>query len=314
MKKSKVPPVVAAVVASTCLSARFTSAEPALTIYNRNFAVVRDTIPLNLQRGVNQVRVSDVTSGLEPDSVVLRDPSGKRALQILEQNYRADPVTQQRLLALYEGKTIDFLVPGASGNSETIRGKIIRSGYVPAVPGSSSYGGYDGGGVGQPLVEVDGKLRFQLPGLPLFPDIGDDTILKPMLQWTLQSEQPGPLQAELAYITRGMSWQADYNIVAPENGDLLELVAWVTLNNRSGKTFNNARIKLMAGDISKIQQDSSYDRLGRFFANSNDTHRMFIRHLSLKKHSMSIICIRSLDRVLCVTAKPSRLSSHVLSA
>jgi hypothetical protein len=272
MKKSKVPPVVAAVVASTCLSARFTSAEPALTIYNRNFAVVRDTIPLNLQRGVNQVRVSDVTSGLEPDSVVLRDPSGKRALQILEQNYRADPVTQQRLLALYEGKTIDFLVPGASGNSETIRGKIIRSGYVPAVPGSSSYGGYDGGGgVGQPLVEVDGKLRFQLPGLPLFPDIGDDTILKPMLQWTLQSEQPGPLQAELAYITRGMSWQADYNIVAPENGDLLELVAWVTLNNRSGKTFNNARIKLMAGDISKIQQDSSYDRLGRFFANSNAT-------------------------------------------
>jgi hypothetical protein len=261
MKKFNVARIIAGAVVSTCFVARLTSAEPALTIYNQNFAVVRDTVALNLQRGVNQVRVSEVTSGLEPESVVLRDPSGKRSLQILEQNYRADPITQQRLLALYEGKTIDFLVPTATGNPETIRGKIIRSGYVPPVPGASPYSGYDSGGVGQPLVEVDGKLRFQLPGTPLFPDLGDDTILKPILQWTLQSEQPGPLQAELAYITRGMWWQADYNIVAPENGDLLDLVAWVTLSNRSGKTFDNARIKLMAGDVSKIQRPNPYDQL-----------------------------------------------------
>jgi hypothetical protein len=92
--------------------------------------------------------------------------------------------------------------------------------------------------------------------------LGDDTILKPMLQWTLQSDQPGPLQAELAYITRGMSWEADYNIVAPENGDLLDIVAWVTLSNRSGKTFNDARIKLMAGDVNKVQPAGLYASRG----------------------------------------------------
>src|SRR5664279_3249035 len=84
------------------------SAEPALTIYNQDFAVVRDTVPLDLKSGVNNVRYADATARVEPDSVILRDPAGKHALQIWEQNYRNDPVTQELLLSLFAGKTIDF--------------------------------------------------------------------------------------------------------------------------------------------------------------------------------------------------------------
>ena len=83
---------------------------PALTIYNQNFAVVRDTVPLDLKPGVNDVRFSETTAHLEPDSVILRDPQGKANLQILEQNYRNDPISQDLLLSFFEGKTIDFLV------------------------------------------------------------------------------------------------------------------------------------------------------------------------------------------------------------
>ena len=83
-------------------------AQPALTIYNQNFAVVRDTVPLDLQAGVNKVRYTDATAQVEADSVILRDPSGGHSLQILEQNYRNDPVSQELLLSLFEGKTIDF--------------------------------------------------------------------------------------------------------------------------------------------------------------------------------------------------------------
>lgn len=82
---------------------------PGLTIYNQNFAVVRDTIPLDLKAGVNEVTFDGATVQLEPDSMVLRDPSGN-PLQILEQNYRNDPVTQQLLLSIFEGKEIDFYV------------------------------------------------------------------------------------------------------------------------------------------------------------------------------------------------------------
>ncbi len=97
---------------------RHGAAEPALTIYNQNFAVVRDTIPLELKPGVNEVSFSDTTAHLEPDSVILRDPAGKVKLQVLEQNYRNDPVSQELLLSLFEGKSIDFLVKRETGQPD----------------------------------------------------------------------------------------------------------------------------------------------------------------------------------------------------
>src|SRR5438046_1678183 len=85
-------------------------APPSLTIYNQDFAVVRQELPLDLKSGENQVNVSDITMHVEPDSVILRDPAGKHNLQVLEQNYRADPISESLLLSLYEGKTIDLEV------------------------------------------------------------------------------------------------------------------------------------------------------------------------------------------------------------
>ncbi|MGD0744230.1 MAG: hypothetical protein ABSA45_03655 [Verrucomicrobiota bacterium] len=226
------------------LAPAIVTAEPALTIYNQNFAVVRDTVPLDLQSGVNSVRCNGATAQVEPDSVILRDPNGKHSLQILEQNYRNDPVTQPLLLSLLEGKTIDFEILRIKDNTqvrELVPGKIIRSGYVP------------GGNPEQPIIEVNGKVQFSLPGQPLFPDLGDDTVLKPALNWLLQSDKPGKFDAEVGYVTGGFDWSASYNLVSPEKGDNVDLVGWITMNNHSGKTFENAKIKLMAGDVNKIQ-------------------------------------------------------------
>jgi hypothetical protein len=219
-------------------------AQPALTIYNQNFAVVRDTVPLDLKAGANLVTYAGATAQVEPDSVILRDPAGKHSLQILEQNYRNDPVSQELLLSLFEGTNIDFQNIRTKDNTQTrevISGKIIRSGYVP------------GGDAQQPIIEVDGKLQFSLPGQPLFPDLGSDTILKPAFNWLLQSDQPGAFDAEVGYVTGGFDWSASYNLVSLEKGDLVDLVGWITMNNNSGKTFEDAKIKLMAGDVNKIQ-------------------------------------------------------------
>ena len=83
---------------------------PALTIYNQNFAVIRQPLHLELHPGVNEIHFTETTSFLEPDSVMLRDPLGRRQLQVLEQNFRNDPVSQELLLSMYEGKTIQFRV------------------------------------------------------------------------------------------------------------------------------------------------------------------------------------------------------------
>ncbi len=220
------------------------SAEPALTIYNQNFAVVRDTVPLDLQAGANTVRFAGATAQVEPDSVILRDPAGRHSLQILEQNYRNDPVSEPLLLSLFEGKTIDFEKLRMKDNTETrelIPGKIVRSGYIP------------GGEAQQPIIEVNSKLQFSLPGTPLFPDLGDDTVLKPAFNWLLQSDKPGKFDAEVGYVTEGFEWNASYNLVSEEKGDNADLVAWITMKNESGKTFEDAKIQLMAGDVNKIQ-------------------------------------------------------------
>ena len=210
------------------------ASQPSLTIYNQNFAVVRQNVPLDLKAGTTQVHFADATGQIEPDSVILRDPGG-RPLQVLEQNYRNDPISQQLLLSLFEGKTIDFRY-----NDKIIKGKIIRGGYVP------------GGSYTQPIIEVDGLLQFQLPGEPLFPALGNDTILKPTLDWSLQTDHDIHSTGELSYVTGGFNWHADYNFVIPPKGDVADLVGWITMSNQSGKTFENARIMLMAGDVNKI--------------------------------------------------------------
>ncbi|NQT21549.1 MAG: hypothetical protein HQ592_17725, partial [Planctomycetes bacterium] len=153
------------------------AAGPSLTIYNQDFAVVRDTVELDLEQGINKVAFAETTAFLEPDSVILRDPAGKWALQVLEQNYRADPVSQELLLSLYEGKIIDFEIRRGD-QIETVRGKIIRSDYVPGQPGRSRQRARPRT---NPIIELAGKLRFGLPGTPIFPALADDTILKPTL-------------------------------------------------------------------------------------------------------------------------------------
>ena len=228
------------------------AASPSLTIYNQNFAVVREIVPLQLHAGENQVSFENVTSFLEPSSVMLRDPNGQVHLNILEQNYRTDVASQQNLLHAYEGKEIEF-----QNATQIVRGRIIRAGAP--VYGNGCYGncGYSG----EVIVEVDGKIQFGLPGTPIFPALQNEALLNPALNWLLQSDRSAPVKAEISYITGGLTWEASYNVVAPENGDLVDMVGWITLQNHSGHTFGNARLQLMAGDVNKLAPSMEMDRL-----------------------------------------------------
>ena len=216
------------------------AADPALTIYNGGYAVVRETMPVDLKAGLNQVSFAGATARVEADSVILRDVAGKAEFQILEQSYRNDPVSQAMLLSLFEGKTLEFVRHEANKPDRIIPGKVVRSGYVP------------GGHFVEPIVEVEGMLQFSLPGEPRFPSLGDDNVLKPTLNWKLNSASSGRISAEVAYLSKGFTWEASYNLVATDQSDLLDVVGWVTMNNQSGMTFADAKLKLMAGDVHRV--------------------------------------------------------------
>ena len=223
--------------------AAFAATGPQVTIYNDGFATVKEDRTLSLAEGVSEVRVTDMSRMLEPDSVMLRelskDPFG---VKILEQSFINDPLTEGLLLYQMEGKTLRFEEKREDGTVKEHVGKLIRSGYVP------------GGGSEQPIVEEEGAVRFSLPGQPVFEGIDPNAFLKPSLVWQIASKKAGECPIEVAYVTAGMSWEATYSLVAPAEGsDEFDLSGWISLRNNTGKTFENTDIKLIAGDVQKVQ-------------------------------------------------------------
>jgi hypothetical protein len=236
-----------------------------LTIYNGNFAVVKERRSFDLKSGENEVRVSDLSAHLEPDSVVLRDLKQPGSIRILEQNYESDPLSEGLLLRKSEGKILDFEIDLGGGTKKIVQGRILRSGYVPHPAAFQRYGQpyYQEqmamtNAAGQPIVEVDGKIMFGLPGKPIFDALDPKGFLKPTLLWRLWTDQPGPHQTEFSYMTGGMRWEATYNAVAAEKGNSLDLIGWVTLENMCGKDFEDASVKLMAGDVARAPQEGIY--------------------------------------------------------
>lgn len=187
--------VVVLVVLCASAWCQQSSSAPSLTIYNQDFAVVRENLPLTLKAGINDVSFDRATSFLEPDSVVLRDPAGKVRLGILEQNYRTDVASQYNLLHAYEGKDLDFQI----GPGQIVHGRVIRAGST--CNGSGCYYANGGGYTSEPIIEVDGKIEFGLPGKPIFPALQNESLLKPALNWMLQSDRNADLNAEINYVT-----------------------------------------------------------------------------------------------------------------
>jgi hypothetical protein len=224
-------------------------AGPAITVYNQNFGVVRDLVPLDLPAGISEASYSGVTAHLEPESVVLRDPTGQVQLSVVEQSYRGDPVDQMRLLQMFEGQIIDFSKT-LHDEEVIIEGRVIRAPKL--VMATNPHGGQFQKTL-EPIIEVDGQLMTRLPGEPLFPSLGDDSILEPTLSWKLYTKEAAALDAQLSYLTDGMSWKSDYNLVLPEEGDVVTLTGWVSIENNTGTSFQDAKIKLIAGDVNKVQ-------------------------------------------------------------
>jgi hypothetical protein len=254
-------------LAVAVLAASTLGAQTQLTVYNQNFATVKEKRSLELAKGANEVRVTDITAHLEPESVVLRALGRPDSIQILEQNYESDPLSEGLLLRKSEGKVLDFeITVPQTGEKKIVKGRILRSGYVPHTSAFQRYGRQyqvsqmayaSPQGGGQPIVEVDGKIQFGLPGKAIFDALDPKAFLKPTLLWRLWSAEGGKREVEFSYLTGGMRWEANYNAVAPEKGDRFDIIGWVTLENMSGKDFENASVKLMAGDVARVAPEGA---------------------------------------------------------
>jgi hypothetical protein len=209
-----------------------------LTIYNQGSALVQDRRTFALQAGSNQIDFTDVASGIDATSVTFSSLTDPEGTVVLEQNYVYDLVDSFALLNRY----LDQIIEVIATDGTTYRGQLL-SGRGELILRTDD---------GQVIVIGADSIRdIRFPNLP------GGLITRPTLRWLLQSAAGGQQQVELTYLTSGVSWMADYNVLLGADDSSLDLNGWITLTNTSGTAYTGAQVKLVAGDVNRLPDPTS---------------------------------------------------------
>lgn len=221
-----------------------------LTVYNQGFALVKEQRSLSLKNGTQTVSIEDVAALIETNSVGIRSLSFPGSFSVLEQNYQYDLISPTAILNKAVGQKITFNRVLPDGRKERLEGILLSA--PTAVVGNAN-GGSSMTWNGMVIQLNSGGILLNPSGEIEVSSVPDGLISKPTLQWLIDSKRAGSNEIELSYITRGMSWKADYVLSLDKEGRIGDLKGWVTLTNNSGATFKNARLKLLAGDVFRQQ-------------------------------------------------------------
>ena len=211
------------------------SKDVAITVYNQNRALVREQRQLNIQSGVSTISFSDVAARIDPTSVHFKSITAADKLNILEQNFEYDLVSADKILEKYVDESIQLI---------TTEGDVY-SGTLLSASGSDIVLGDRDGGI--KIIKGQSVQYFDFPELP------DGLITRPTLVWLIRNSGPETHKTEISYMTSGVDWHAEYVAVTDSKDKNLDLSGWVSVNNRSGATYEQAKIKLVAGDVNVVQ-------------------------------------------------------------
>ncbi len=201
-----------------------------LAVYNQNLALVRDIRTLDLSEGLNEIRFVDVAALIDPTSVSFRSLSDPEGTSVLEQNYEYDIVGSMKLLSKY----VDQEISVVTGDGQKYEGTLLSGAgdvILEAADGTIT------------VLKLEQIKEFTFPALP------EGLITRPTLVWRLSSVEGGSQDVEVTYLTEGINWRANYIVVLADDEQSIDLDGWVTLENRSGTSYEDAKLKLIAGDI-----------------------------------------------------------------
>jgi len=212
------------------------SQDVSLTVYNQNRALVREVRPMTMNPGTSVVSFTDVAALIDPTSVHFKSTTTQDKLSVLEQNYEYDLVGPQKILEKYVDQDIRLV----TDKGEIMSGKLLSASSEDVVVQD------DKGGIR--IVKGKSIQNFDFPKLP------DGLITKPTLVWQIENTGPKNQNVEVSYLTSGINWHAEYVAVADPLDKQIGLSGWVSIENRSGSTYKNAKLKLVAGDVNVVQE------------------------------------------------------------
>jgi len=211
-----------------------------VTIYNVNLGLVKDQRLISLPQGVGELRFMDVAAQIIPTSVHIKSVVDPASLQVLEQNYEYDLLNPQKLLDKYVGKEVKLYTK----NPYTEREEILTATLL------SNNGG--------PIFKIGDEITFGHPGRIIFPGVPENLISKPTLVWLIDNRLKEKQKVEASYLTNGINWRADYVVILNDKDTKADLSGWVTIDNKSGAAYKDAKIKLVAGDVNRVRDEPEY--------------------------------------------------------
>jgi hypothetical protein len=200
------------------------------------YGVVRETRPIDLKDGQNEVRFSDVASGIDPTTVAFTDLTAPGGTSVLEQNYEYDVVSASKLLEKYLGKEV-AITHKVGQTVQDVTGTLLSADPSNVVVQTAA------GVLVISRSELTAVRLAQAGGL----------ITKPTLVWKVAADKGGKHDAQVTYQTDGLTWRADYNIVVNKTDTSADIGAWVSILNESGASYPDSKLKLVAGDVQRIQ-------------------------------------------------------------
>lgn len=207
----------------------------AVTIYNQNLALVKDTRKVNLKKGLNALALRDVSAQIRPETALLRSLNAPGSLNLLEQNFDFDLLTPEKLLEKYVGKTVSIVKTHPTTGAETTEKATVLSANNGVV------------------LKIGNRIETGVAGRIVYDDVPANLRDRPTLVTQINNSGAVDQTVELSYLTGGLGWKADYVAELSPKEDSIDLSGWVTLTNTSGATYKNAKLQLVAGDVNRVQ-------------------------------------------------------------
>lgn len=220
----------------TTISPQSDQTSVAVTIYNEDLALVKDSRKLNLRNGLSALSFRDVSAQIKPETALLRSLLPNTSLQVLEQNFDFDLLTPQKLLEKNVGQQVSIIRTNPSTGAETQETATVLSAQDGVV------------------LKIGNRIETGIPGRIVYPDVPGQLKDRPTLTTQVQYKGAEQSSLELSYLTGGLQWKADYVAELSSKEDAIDLSGWVTLTNTSGTAYPNAKVQLIAGDVNRVRE------------------------------------------------------------